>query len=194
MEVDKSKNMPHVEKSARGNEENMELWDLYDAERHYLARTIARGAAHPAGTYHLVVNIWVVNSNGELLVTLRAPEKEQYPNLWENQGGSAQAGEESLDAAKRELFEETGICMECRDFTLLGTSLEKTAMVDIYAVRKDIAVQDIRLQTGETVAAKWVSPRELDIMAVAGQMSDATMRRRMAVLSAWKAFIGGNIF
>lgn len=170
----------------------MELWDLYDAERHYLGQTMERGASHPAGTYHLVVNIWVVDSNGKVLLTLRAPEKEQYPNLWENQGGSVQAGEESLPAAQRELFEETGIWMERRKFTRLGTSLEKTAMVDIYAVRKDIPVQDIHLQAGETVAAKWVTPQELESMAASGQMSDAAMRRRKAVLPAWNAFVLGR--
>lgn len=86
----------------------MENWDLYDGERHLLRQTIERGAPHPAGTYHPVVKIWVVNSNAQLLLTLRAPEKEQYPNLWENQGGSVQAEEKSLPAAQRELTEEAG--------------------------------------------------------------------------------------
>lgn len=167
----------------------MELWDLYDAERHPLGQTMERGAFHPEGTYHLVVNIWVVNRSGQILLTLRAPEKEQYPNLWENQGGSVQAGEESLRGVRRELFEETGIWAEDWEFTLLGTSLEKTAMVDIYALRKDIPVRDIRLQAGETAAARWVTPQELESMAASGQMSDAAMRRREAVLPAWRAFI-----
>lgn len=166
----------------------MELWDLYDKERNNLDKTIIRGNAHPAGTYHLVVNIWVMNSRNQLLLTLRSPEKKQYPNLWENQGGSVQAGEQSLPAAQRELFEETGIWMEQGDFALLGTSLEKTALVDIYAVRKDIEAEKIRLQPGETVDVKWATSQELDALAAAGQMSDATMRRKSAVLLAWNAF------
>ncbi len=132
-----------------------------------------------------MVNIWVTNHKGELLLTLRAPEKEQYPNLWENQGGSVLAGEDSLSAAQRELYEETGIWIETSSFSLLGTSLEKTAMVDIYAVQTDISAEDVRLQPGETVAAKWVTPRQLEEMAAAGQMSDAALRRRGTVLSQW---------
>lgn len=167
----------------------MELWDLYDSERRCLNCTIERGAAHPAGTYHIAVNIWVVNSKGELLVTLRAPEKKQYPNLWENQGGSVLAGEESLHAARRELSEEIGIEMVLQDFVYLGTSLEKTAIVDVYAVRRDIDLQDIHLQSGETVDVKWIQLLELEHMEAAGRVSDATVRRRKAVLSPWETFV-----
>lgn len=170
----------------------MEYWDLYDAQRQLLGQTIPRGAPHPTGTYHLVVNIWVFNSNGQLLLTLRAPQKEQYPNLWENQGGSVQAGEESLPAAQRELLEETGIRAEQREFALLGTSLEKTAMVDIYAVCRDIRIPELRLQAEETVAAQWVTAGQMDVLAAAGQMSEATLRRKQAVLPAWKDFLMKN--
>lgn len=168
----------------------MELWDLYDSSRRSLGQVIQRGMPHPAGTYHLVVNVWVTNSRGELLLTLRAPEKEQYPGLWENQGGSALAGEKSLPAIQRELYEETGLRLESSAFTLLGTSLEKTAMVDIYAVRTDIPIEDVRLQPGETVSAQWVTPRLLETMAAAGQVSDATLRRRKAVRSSWETYLG----
>lgn len=167
----------------------MEFWDLYDGNRQSLGQTIQRGTSHPSGTYHLVVNVWVTNSRGELLLTLRAPEKEQYPGLWENQGGSALAGEDSLSAVRRELYEETGLQLVTSDFTLLGTSLEKTAMVDIYAVRTDIPIKDVRLQPGETVSAQWVTPHLLEAMAAAGDVSDATLRRRKAVLSQWEDYL-----
>lgn len=169
----------------------MELWDLYDGDRRLLSRTIQRGMPHPAGTYHLVVNVWVINSKGEVLLTLRALEKEQYPGLWESQGGAALAGEESLPAVQRELYEETGLQLTASAFTLLGTSLEKTAVVDIYAVRADIPIKDIRLQPGETVSAQWVTPHMLEAMAAAGQVSDATLRRRKAVLSQWEDYLKG---
>ena len=168
---------------------NMELWDLYDGNGCFLGQTIQRGMPHPAGTYHLVVNVWVTNSRGELLLTLRAPEKEQYPDLWENQGGSALAGEDSLSAVRRELYEETGIHLVTSDFTLLGTSLEKTAIVDIYAVRTEIPIKDVHLQLGETVSAQWVTPHLLEVMVAAGQVSDATVRRRKAVLSQWEDYL-----
>ena len=53
--------------------------------------------------------VWVVNSLGDFLLTLRSPEKEASPGCWENSGGAVVAGETSLQGALRELGEETGI-------------------------------------------------------------------------------------
>ena len=85
-----------------------ELWDLYDIDRRPLNRTIQRGEALPEGTYHLAVGIAVFNTKGDILLTQRAQVKSQYPGCWEIPGGCAQAGETSLEAACRELREETG--------------------------------------------------------------------------------------
>lgn len=89
-----------------------ELWDLYDIDRRPLNRTIQRGEALPEGTYHLAVGIAVFNTKGDILLTQRAQVKSQYPGCWEIPGGCAQAGETSLEAACRELREETGIVVQ----------------------------------------------------------------------------------
>ena len=86
-----------------------ELWDLYDIDRRPLNRTIQRGEALPEGTYHLAVGIAVFNTKGDILLTQRAQVKSRYPGCWEIPGGCAQAGETSLEAACRELREETGL-------------------------------------------------------------------------------------
>lgn len=135
----------------------MELWDLLDENGVPLGRTHVRGEALPPNTYHRTVDIYTVNSRGELLVTLRAPGKETYPNLWEITGGSAVAGEDSLTAAKRELHEETGIVAADGEIVFLITNRGRTTVRDVYLVRKDIAITDLTMQEGETVAAKWVT-------------------------------------
>ena len=89
-----------------------ELWDLYNIDRRPLNRTIQRGEALPEGTYHLAVGIAVFNTKGDILLTQRAQVKNQYPGCWEIPGGCAQAGETSLEAACRELREETGIVVQ----------------------------------------------------------------------------------
>lgn len=158
-----------------------EQWDLYNAERVPLNTTIFRGEMHPEGTYHLVVNVWVINNRGEVLTTLRHPSKVQYPNMWENQGGAVQQGETSLEAVIRELWEETGILAAPLELILLGSSVERTAIVDIYAVNKDVDLSKIILQDGETVDAKWVTMWEFDRMIVIGDVSDASIRRKRVV-------------
>jgi 8-oxo-dGTP pyrophosphatase MutT (NUDIX family) len=140
----------------------MELWDLYDRERRPLGRTHVRGVPCQPGEYHIVVTVWTVDSSGNILLTLRDPAKESYPNTWENTGGSALAGETSRGAAVRELLEETGITAVEEELVLLGTQTTRDAHVDHYLLQRDISLNDLRLQPGETVDARWVTPAELN--------------------------------
>lgn len=45
----------------------------------------------------------------EYLLLRRSPEEEIYPGIWQVVTGGIEPGERSIDAARRELFEETGL-------------------------------------------------------------------------------------
>lgn len=142
----------------------MELWDVLDAQRRPLHKTHVRGTPMKKGEYHLVVFVWIVNSRGELLLTKRSPEKETYPNLWENTGGAALAGETSLQAVRRELFEETGISARDAELIFLGSCVGRTWISDTYLLRRDVRLEALRLQPGETCDARWASWAELEAL------------------------------
>ena len=155
----------------------MELWDLYDKERRPLGKTHLRGVPLAKGEYHLVVFVWVFNSCGQVLMTKRSPEKQSYPNLWEHTGGSAMAGESSMQAIRRELFEETGIRAEARELTLVDTYTRVGSFCDIYFLQKDVALSELTLQPGETCDAKWVTRAELEKMIAQGQVAKPDVQR-----------------
>lgn len=156
----------------------MELWDLYDEERRPLGRTAVRGEMTPGvGLYHVVVMIVTMNSRGQLLCTLRSPDKATYPSLWELTAGSAVAGEDSFSAAKRELLEETGIRVADNEIRYVMTVKEATAFIDCYFVRRDIPAEDIILQQGETVSAKWVGRSEFENMIAQKKVAFPVARR-----------------
>ena len=142
----------------------MEYWDLYDIDKKPLGRTHRRGEPVPEGMYHLGADIWTVNSRGEILLTLRAPEKHTWPNEWENTCGSVLAGETPLEGALRELREETGIAARPEELILLTEHLDGNTFGHSYLLRRDAAIEALTLQPGETVAARWVTPEELDAM------------------------------
>ena len=85
-----------------------EYWDIFDMDRRSTGRQHLRGTPMADGDYHLVVNIWVVNSAGQVLLTQRHPDIP-FGLKWACTGGSAITGEDTLTAALRETREEIGL-------------------------------------------------------------------------------------
>lgn len=142
----------------------MEIWNLYNENRQPLNRTHKRGTQLKPDEFHIAVEIWVINSDKKILITLRDPNKRKCPNKWENTGGSVLFYENSKQGAIRELYEETGIKADENDLLFLGTHKEDSTFFDIYFLKCDIEINELKLQKGETVDAKWVDINTLDKM------------------------------
>ncbi len=147
----------------------MELNDIYDKNRNRTGRLHRRGDIWNDGEYGMVVCVWVYDGAGKLLLTRRAPEKS-FGGTWENSGGAAQAGETSLQAIVRELFEETGIHKEESDFEYLRTTWDTHLFFDHYCVQANVPLEQIVLQPGETDDAKWVWLDEVHGIIDRGEM------------------------
>ena len=147
----------------------MEFNDIYDKDRNLTGRTHRRGTIWRKGEYGLVVCVWVYDGEGNLLLTRRAPEKS-FAGTWENSGGAALAGETSLQAIVRELFEETGIRANPEDFQLLNSSRDRNCHYDFYCLKCRIPIEQVVLQPGETDGAMWASFDEVHAMIRSGQI------------------------
>ena len=143
----------------------MEWNDIYDANRHLTGRLHRRGSKWRKGEYGLVVCVWVYDGTGKVLMTKRAPGKS-FAGTWENSGGAAQAGETSLQAIRRELFEETGIRADESEFELLETGRDDFTFYDYYCLHRRTPLEQIVLLPGETADAKWVTLEEVYRMVV----------------------------
>ena len=143
----------------------MELWDAYDAEGKKTGQTLVRGEKIPKGLYHMVCGILVRHTDGSYLLMRRAYDKKGWPGVFEaSAGGAVLQGEDALEAAKRELAEETGILEG--EFSLLYTKTEGTCHYYGYLCVTDWPRDGIVLQEGETVEYRWVSREEmLEMMA-----------------------------
>ena len=130
--------------------------DIYDADRNLTGRTHRRGTPWRKGEYGLVVCVWVYDGKGKLLLTRRAPEKTAA-GTWENSGGAVKAGEDSLTAIVRELYEETGIRANPEEFELLDVCTDRGTHYDHYCLRRDSAKVQVVLQPGETDGAQWAT-------------------------------------
>ncbi|WP_314675399.1 NUDIX domain-containing protein, partial [uncultured Solobacterium sp.] len=88
----------------------MEKWDLYTLDREKTNQVITRGDTIPNDLYHLVVHVCIFNAKNQMLIQQRQSFKEGWPNMWDvTVGGSAMIGENSRQAATREVAEELGL-------------------------------------------------------------------------------------
>ena len=134
----------------------MEYNDIYDKDRNLTGKVHLRGTPWRKGEYGLVVCVWVTDGKGNILLTRRAPEKT-FAGTWENSGGAAQAGETSLQAITRELYEETGISAKPEEFKLIDSGCDRNTHFDYYTLIRSTPLEEIKLLPGETDDAKWVT-------------------------------------
>lgn len=153
-----------------------ELWDLFDEERKPLGKTHERGTPVAEGHYHVVVEIWTVNAQKQLLVTKRHPDKKAG-GLWECTGGAVQAGETSMVGAQRELKEETSIAVSLEALQYLGSMVQYHGIVDTYKVNKDVEVASLSLQAEEVTDAKWVDEATFIEMCERGEVVESVKER-----------------
>lgn len=144
----------------------MELWDVLTQDGTPTGRKVKRGGSSlKNGEYHLVVHIWPISKDGALLIQRRSFKKKIMPGEWAVTGGSAIAGEDSITAAKRELFEELGITAELE---LIKRIKKRNSFVDVYGCKVSVKTHELTLQKSEVQDARWVSPETLKKMVDKG--------------------------
>ena len=149
---------------------NKEMWDLLDSNGRPTGNTVCRHlkGSFPKGRFHLVVHIWVKNSQGNFLIQKRSPFKQPMAGEWAATGGAVVSGENSQNGARRELSEELGIKAGERELEFVGRLKRKISIVDIWKLEKDIEADSLVLQSDEVERVKWVSPDELRQMIKKG--------------------------
>ena len=136
----------------------MEYFDLYNRDRIPLGKQIQRGETIPEGEYHTVIHVCVFNSKNQMLIQQRQPFKAGWSNMWDiSVGGSAVAGENSAQAAERELEEEIGLKNSFENIRPILTVHFDHGFDDIYTIQKDVDINELKLQYEEVQAVKWAT-------------------------------------
>lgn len=142
-----------------------EIWDILNENGDATGKTTVRGKCFlKPGEYHLVVHIWIVSPDGRILIQRRSDSKKLMPGEWAATGGAAISGESSFSAAKRELFEELGICSDETTLKKIFRLKRRNSLLDVWAITCEIEKQNLTLQKTEVAEAKWVTDTELKKM------------------------------
>lgn len=127
----------------------MEYIDVHDQYENKTGKICERDIKMLDGEYQLIVTVWTVNDRKELLITKRDSNKDFYGSYWECTGGAVIAGESHLEAAKRELQEETGIETELSQLQLFNKKFIGKKIYYSYILHYNFSLDDIALQDGE---------------------------------------------
>lgn len=138
----------------------MEFWDLYDKDGNKIDKVVKRGDKLQDDEFHIVVNAWIKNENGEFLITQRS-EKKSFPLMWECTGGSALQGESPLKAAIREVKEELGIDVYEEKSIFVGKTLRYYEncpdILFVYVFESNNLLDEIKIQEEEVNDVMWAS-------------------------------------
>lgn len=141
----------------------MEKWSLYSKKRELSNIIHTRGEKIPKDLYHLVVHVWIRNSEGKYLISRRSEDRPRYPLLWECVGGSVLYGEGSYDAAIRETIEEVGIDLSLSNGKVIKSIVrdDKQDIADIWLFEYDGEVDLSKATTKEVCDVKWMNHMEI---------------------------------
>ena len=152
-----------------------EYWDIYDRNKQRTGRTMRRNDFTLADDeYHLSVLGVVRTPDGRFLITKRKMDKRWAPGWWEVPGGGVMAGEDSYEAAIREVGEETGIDVSGAggrfvfDYHRENPGEGDNYFVDIYLFTLEVAQEDVRLQESEATDFMLATPEEIRAFARQG--------------------------
>lgn len=151
---------------------SVELIDVLDEDGNKTGKQKTIGEIHEDGDWHTAVHVWIMNSQGELLIQHRSSTHRHKPNMWDiSVGGHVSAGKDVLSTAVLETYEELGIQLARDDFEHLFTVRqesinEETNYINreinpVYLVRKDIPRSDFRFIDGEVSDVIYVTPEAL---------------------------------
>jgi 8-oxo-dGTP pyrophosphatase MutT (NUDIX family) len=164
-----------TEEMRKARKYSMELWDIYDKNKQRTGRTMERNNwCLKDDEYHLTVLGVVARKDGKFLITKRVMTKAWAPGWWEVSGGAAMAGEDSAEAVKREVLEETGLDVTGWEGGYLFSYKRENPgegdnyFVDIYRFVGDFQEQDLHLQQEETAGYMLATAQEIRALADQG--------------------------
>lgn len=137
-----------------------ELWEIVDIKGNVIGTMTPGVDRVPDGYYHKAVEMVVTNGK-DMLITQRDMRKHRGAGEWEFPAGSVMSGESTLDAAMRELREETGLETVPTQYEQLCTNYMPGMIRTTYIVKMpDLWQREILLQPGETMDYRFVNFRE----------------------------------
>ena len=159
-----------------------EEFEVLDDEGHATGQVLSRADVHEHELWHSTVNVWILNSRGEVLLQLRGPKMELNPDTWDVAIGThVRPGEDPTDSALRCLETELGVTVTKDQLKHLfniqsanpteGHRLHRT-LGHVFLLKRDININDFDFDPQKIDMLIW---RQLiDVMSEVGSTDKAS--------------------
>lgn len=143
-----------------------EYIDIYNDQKELTGERLERKTKLKEGQYMLYV-LALIENDGKYLITRRTLDKKWAAGQWEIPGGGVSAGETSIQALQREVFEETGLDISLSRKELIysykNIDLKRgdNYFVDMYLIHADFDIEDVHIQEDEVLEWKMASLEEI---------------------------------
>ena len=175
----------------------MELLNIYDDNGNKTGRIIERGdkSVKLSKNEHIAISvIFIENDNGEFLIQKTSKEKG---NIYSSTGGHVDSGETPITAIKREVKEELGIDISNDLIEEYGYILYDMPLRYIFYLKKNIDLNDVKLQKEEVDYVKYMTKEEIQklidnkkMLESHGIMFKELMKKRNNLITNAKDYLG----
>ncbi|MBN1700089.1 MAG: YvcK family protein [Spirochaetales bacterium] len=159
-----------------------EYLDVLDENGNPLDTPVKRSEAHQKGIWHRTISIFVINSCGEILIEQRSKHKDLFPGYYDIVGGHLKSGQNPLDAAVEEIYEEISLKIKKDQLEAISTDdevIERVIIPEkgiINLERKTIYILKITGQHEDQIIhhateQAALSPEELKVKGCMGEVS-----------------------
>ena len=165
----------------------LELFDILNEDGSKTGIVKERGVAHREGALHGTVHIWIVRENEksgyDILLQKRSNNKDSHPGCYDiSSAGHISAGDEIMESALRELWEELGLSVQPEQLELFGTThvkFEKTfygkrfrdnEISSDFVYRQPVDIDKLSLQESEVSEVRWMDYEECRQKVAQGSM------------------------
>lgn len=155
----------------------MEIFDIVDEYGNPTGSTVERSIAHAEGIMHRTAHVWIArffSGKWQVLLQKRSQNKDSFPGRFDtSSAGHIQAGDEPLESAIREVYEELGLQFEKEDLKFAGTFrvnyakefhnklFKDNEIAFVYVFTGDVEIDKITVQEEELECVEWFDLEEV---------------------------------
>jgi len=147
-----------------------ELCDVVDQSGTRTGGTVERGTKLGSNEFYPVVHVWIRDDNHNYLIQQRGLHLESGPGVWATTVGYVVSGEESIDAAIREVQEELKIKLMPVYLNHIDRHVLDNRLEDVWMAEASRDALGTPIPGEEVEAYKWVSRKKLEELVNQGEM------------------------